>query len=528
MVRARLAGLLLVGVLAACGGGGGGNERKPDPVAPALTAAPRSQTVVVGHAVTFEADATGDAPLAYQWSRDGDDVAGATSRSYTLASPALADSGAQFRVKVTNAAGSVESDPAKLTVNPDLEDEGVNFVATWATSVQQPQPSQMPAFTLASSTLRQVIHLSVGGSRFRLNLSNRYGDGPVQILAAHLARAEGDWTAGDASSARIVAGTDHALTFGGVGSVTIAAGEEVTSDSIEFAEAVPPLQNLTVSLALGSVPARPTGHPGSRTLSYVVAGDHAADVTLSSPRVTPRWFFISSLEVEAPETTRAIAVLGDSLTDGKGSTPDLQDRWTDLLAQALAERHAADPESRPEVAVLNLGTGGNGFTSDWLPYMESGVHRFDHDILQQKGVKWAIVFMGVNDIAYNGATAATLQDGYAAVVDAAHDAGVLLYGATITPFAGWATADTAEKQGIRTAFNEWLRHGEGADLVDGVLDFSAAIVTPDSNPESFLGEYVSYPDNGNDGGTYTASDHLHFNAAGYAAIVESIDLDLFR
>jgi lysophospholipase L1-like esterase len=516
--------LILIGsalvVLSACGGGSSG------PAAPTISAQPRNAAVVEGNAVSFTVVAAGSG-LTYQWTRDGADVAGATSATYSIASPTVADDGAEFRVVVSSEGGDVTSDPARLDVNPALDDSSANFVATWATAVQRPQSSQMPSFTLANSTLRQVVHLSIGGGRFRLNLSNLYGSGTVEIRSVRIARADGDWTAGDPSTSTIVAGTDHALTFGGVGSVSIPAGEEVTSDSVEFAEEVPPLQDMTITMVLGTVPVSPTGHPGARTNSYVVAGDHAADVTLTGASKTPRWFYISSLEVEAAETTFAVGVLGDSITDGKGSDPNEQNRWPDLLAQALADRHAAAPEAYPEVAVLNLGVGGNGFVNPWAPYMEAGVDRFDHDVLQQKGVKYAVVFMGVNDIAYNGATAADLEGGYADVVAQAQDAGVVIYGATITPFSGWSTANTT-MDGYRTDLNDWLRTGAGADLVDGTLDFSSAVAaTPGSDPEVLDDAYVSYPDQNNTGDVYTANDHLHFNAQGYAALVESIDLDLF-
>jgi lysophospholipase L1-like esterase len=522
MHRSLLSIGVTLAVLSACGGGGSSG-----PSAPTISTQPRNAAVVEGNAVSFTVVAAGTG-LTYQWTRDGAEIAGATSATYSIASPTVADDGAVFRVVVSNDGGDVTSDPAKLDVNPALDDSSVNFVATWATAVQQPQASQMPTFTLANSTLRQVVHLSIGGGRFRLNLSNLYGSGPVEILSARIARADGDWTAGDSSTSTIVAGTDHALTFDGVGSVTIPAGEEVTTDSIEFAEDVPPLQNMTITMVLGAVPVNPTGHPGARTNSYVVAGDHASDATLAGARVTPRWFYISSLEVEAAETTYAIGVLGDSITDGKGSDPNKQNRWPDLLAQALADRHAADPDTYPEVAVLNLGVGGNGLLGDWDPYMKAGIHRFDHDVLQQKGVQYAIVFMGVNDIAYSGATDASLEDGYDDVVGQAHDAGVTIYGATITPFSGWSTANTT-MDGYRADFNDWLLNGAGADLVDGTLDFSSAVAaTPGADPEVLDGSYVAYPDQNNDGSVYTnTGDHLHFNAQGYAAMVDSIDLSLF-
>ena len=497
MHRPHVAAVLALAVLTACGGGGGSGA---PPEKPVIGTQPQSQAVVEGHAATFTVAATGS-DLTYQWSRDGADIAGATSASYALASPTTGDSGAAFRVTVTNAGGAVTSDPATLSVNPAHDDAAENWVGTWACAPYLSDTTDLTSAPmsgkLSNLTLRQIVHASIGGDRIRLRLSNQYGTKPVEILSAHVALSSGTTT--------IVVGSDRALTFDGVGTVTIPVGQEVTSDSIALT--VPAVTNVAISLAFGSAVPNFTGHAGSRTNTYIVAGNRAGDQILAGSTRVAHWYYIEGLEVVAPETSRAVAVLGDSITDGRGSTTDAQNRWPDVLAGRLAQ----DDATR-EVAVLNLGVGGNNLLTGGSN-LKSGKDRFDHDILGQKGVKWAIVFMGVNDIG-GGATSDALIAGYQQLVAEAHAAGLLVYGVPITPFGLSSYDDTPNHTHLATrdTVNAWIR---GAGHFDGVIDFDPTVADA-AHPTQIDPAYLF------------ENDHLHFNADGYAAMGQSIDLSLFQ
>ncbi|HEX9106830.1 MAG TPA: SGNH/GDSL hydrolase family protein, partial [Longimicrobiales bacterium] len=300
---------------------------------------------------------------------------------------------------------------------------------------------------------------------------------------------------------------DRALSFGGKPGITIAPGQEAVSDALDFPLA--PMEDVALSLAFGAVPPELTGHPGSRMTSYIQPGDVASSPSLASGVQTEHWYAMTSIDVVAPEPAAALGILGNSITDGRGSTTNGNDRWPDMLSRRLR----ANPATA-QVAVLNLGTGGNCVLKPCLG--PAGVERFAHQVLEQPGVRWVIVFEGVNDIGgvRGQAAADSVAEGliaaYRLMIAQAHARGLKIYGATITPF-GTSFYDSPQHQGVRSTVNEWIRTSRA---FDAVIDFDAAVRDP-AEPTRLRADVDS-------------GDHLHLNANGYRVMGEAIDLALFR
>lgn len=372
------------------------------------------------------------------------------------------------------------------------------WVGTWAAAQQLTEPRNLPPEPrLSGNTLRQVTQVSIGGSRLRVRFSNRFGNGPLTIAAARLAVA--------AEASAIAPGTERALTFGGRAEITIPAGGEAVSDVVDFA--LEPLSRVAVTLRFGDVPSDVTGHPGSRTTSYLVLGDSVGSAMLDGAVRTDHWYVLAGIDVEA-EDAGAVVVIGNSITDGRGSGTNRQNRWPDHLARRLHD----DPRTA-RVAVLNAGIGGNKVLRGGLgpPALE----RFDRDVLGAAGVRWLIVLEGVNDLgeargeAEAQAVAQGLIDAYRWMVKRAHARGIRVYGATILPFGG-SFYDAPEREAARQQVNRWIRTG-GA--FDAVIDLDAALRDP-AHPTRLRPE----ADTG---------DHLHPNETGHRMMGEAVDLALF-
>jgi lysophospholipase L1-like esterase len=395
----------------------------------------------------------------------------------------------------------------------DTGTSGTHWVGTWATALQATEPRNLPTPAsdcdptpdnpgFAGNTLRQFIHVSIGGSQLRLRLSNEYGVAPVTLAAVHIANSKG--------GGAIDTTSDKALTFSGMPSVTIAPGQIANSDTFDFTLAA--LADLGISIKFGDQSKDVTGHPGSRTYSYLQMGDALSQESPSSDAMKmAHWYFISGLDVVADESTAAVAIIGDSLTDGRGSTNDGNDRWPD----AFSRRLQMDPTTA-KVGVLNAGIGGNAVLSGGIG--PTAKTRFGHDVLDAPGVKWLIVFEGVNDI--GGATtdvSGDLTSQFQQFVMSARMGNIKAYGATITPFGTNKSYDVMDHLAQRTTVNTWIK---AADNFDAALDFDAAVRDP-ANPDKLRDDYA---DLSNSVGT----DYLHMNPMGYQALADSIDLSLFK
>ncbi|MBN1172885.1 MAG: SGNH/GDSL hydrolase family protein [Micromonosporaceae bacterium] len=397
---------------------------------------------------------------------------------------------------------------AAAGILPAADPAAERWVATWTSMQQLTEPSNMPPApytqgnqVMVDTTLRQTVRVSVGGQRFRLHLSNVFGGAALPITAASVALPAG----GKTGVSGIQSGTTKPVTFGGQASVTIPAGKETIADPLDFTVASGSNLTVTLYLAKGQASSNITSHPGSRTTSYLVKGNHLQDASLSGATGVDHWYFLSCLDVVASESTSAVVMLGDSLTDGRGSTTNGNDRWPDKLFDRLQRQSAT-----ATVAVLNQAAGGNAVLSGGLG--PTALSRFDRDVLGPSGVKWLIVFEGVNDLGSTGSpqTANALISAYQTFITKAHAAGIKAYGATITPFGGNGY-DVGTHEAARQTVNSWIRT---SNTFDAVLDFDQAVRDP-ANARRIRP-------------AYDTGDHLHLNPAGYQALADSIPDTLFH
>jgi lysophospholipase L1-like esterase len=344
-----------------------------------------------------------------------------------------------------------------------------------------------PAPGLGDATLRQVVHVSLSGTRIRVRFSNAFGTKPLTILAAHVA--------GSAAGGAIRPEGAKALTFSGRTAVTIPMGAPMVSDPIDFELA--PLSDLAVTVRVRDPTGAVTGHPGARCTSYLQEGDAVTAPDLPQAVRTPHWYYLCGVDVQSAQGA-AVAVLGDSITDGRGSPTDGNGRWTDHLARRLREC---------SVGVLNQGLGGNRLLNDGLG--PSALARLDRDVLAQPGVRWLIVLEGINDLGTHSATARDLIAAYEQIIVRARAQGIRVYGATLMPCEGSSYFDPT-LEAARQEVNAWIL---AAGRFDAVIDFDLA--TRDSRRPARLSDAV-------DGG-----DHLHPGAEGYRIMGTAVDLGLF-
>jgi lysophospholipase L1-like esterase len=370
------------------------------------------------------------------------------------------------------------------------------WVATW-TAAPAAQQNKAAEFGGAGRTVRQTVHLSLGGSAIRLTLSNEFGREPLEIDAVATGLAS------ESGSAM------KAVTFGGQTRVVIPPGALILSDPIAIS--APALSSLVVDLY---VPAQAisilTCHPDSQQDSSVAEGDQVGHATLSASKSMRHWYFLKEVDVAAPRDSAAIVAFGDSITDGHKSTPNTSHRWPDLLASRLQ----ANPATR-HLAVVNQGISGNRLLRDLGG--PAALARFDRDVLALPGVRYLILLEGINDIGHverpafpgDTVTAAELEFAVSQLIERAHRHGIEVLGATLTPYPGTGPA-AARMVALQHEFNDRLRSNQE---LDGLIDFNAATRDP-QHPDSFNPAYDS-------------GDHLHPGDAGYRAMAESIDLHMF-
>jgi lysophospholipase L1-like esterase len=373
------------------------------------------------------------------------------------------------------------------------------WIPTWApsqsaTALRPVGGTRDPVPTYANATIREIARTTIGGDRVRIRISNEYGDRPLLIGAAHIALAIG--------GSSINPATDRALTFEGKTSVIVRTGSVTVSDPIAFA--VPTLGDVAVSFFLPDSARTTTRHALAVQTTYIArSGDRTGQGTFTADTTMRSWIFLSAIEVTNPRATGTIVAIGNSITDGFASTPDSNRRWPDVLARRLLTS-----PSEPVKAVINAGISGNRVLT--LGAGPSLVSRFDRDVLMQPGVTHAIILEGINDISRDSIDVVSTDDIIAAMrelANRAHERGIVVYGATLTPK---STANAAREM-KRQAVNEWIRTG---GVFDGVIDFDAITRDP-AQPGRLLPAYDS-------------GDHLHPSDAGYAAMGAAIDLGLFR
>ena len=385
-----------------------------------------------------------------------------------------------------------------------------HWVGTWAAS---PMAAKNPGAKFGAqrdehnlpagdgTTLREIVHISIGGPSVRVILTNEFGLDPLTISAAQIAISAG----GD----KIIAGSATALTFGAKSSIIIPPGALIVSDPVALK--VAPFSDLAVSLFLPDQPVNQlTLHPFADQTNYLVPGNAVSATSLDTPTSFFSWDFLKGVDVTADNKSASIVTFGDSITDGAHSTRDANARWPDVLARRLqANKKTAD------LGVLNEGIGGNRILHDTTG--PSALARFDRDVLAQSGVKYLVIMESINDIGhatdpakpYDIVTAEDLIAGLSQLATRAHTHGIKVLGATLTPFVGAKYQSPAGEE-MRQTINKWIRT---TNQLDGVIDFDK-ITTDSTHPGMFL----PLDDSG---------DHLHPGDAGYKAMGDSIDLNLF-
>ncbi|SED22144.1 SGNH/GDSL hydrolase family protein [Streptomyces sp. TLI_105] len=377
----------------------------------------------------------------------------------------------------------------------------------WAASPQSATAPFGPNWSqqgFDNQTVRQVVRVTAAGTRTRIELTNRYGTGPLRITGATVART--------ATGSAVEPGSVRTLRFDHRPSVTIPAGETLLSDAVNLP--VEAFEQLTVTLYLADPTGPATFHSFSSATSYRAEGDHRADLSGGAFRETSTsWYFLSGVEVTGGRDTArrdGIVTFGDSITDGLGSTADADNRYPD----ELAERLAATGRTR---AVLNHGISGNEVVNDTTWAGEKAVARFRKDVLTEKGVGTVILLEGINDIGGSGpafpggptpeVSVNQLIEGHRTLIRQAHAHGLKVVGATLTPIKG-SFYDTPVNEAKREAFNTWVRT---SGAYDAVVDFDRAVADP-ADPDRILPAYDS-------------GDHIHPGDAGYTAMAGALDLE---
>jgi len=379
-------------------------------------------------------------------------------------------------------------------------DPATQWVGTWSTAPQLVEPGNMPPEPgLSNNTLRQVVRVSLGGDSLRVRFTNEFSTSLVTLQAAQIAVSRG--------GSAIDASTVKELKFNGHPEVTMNPGVAITSDPVSFA--LEPRMDIAITIFFGETSPDVTGHPGSRTTSYLLAGNDTSVSDFSGSVPTDHWYMISGIDVKASERAAAVAILGNSITDGRGSGTNKQNRWPDILSEHLLN----NPRTQ-YVAVLNLGIGGNCVLKNCLG--PSAVDRFDRDILNQQGVRWVIIFEAINDIGQTqdsiaaSQVAKDLMAAYERMIDLAHTKDIEVYGATILPF-GKSFYYTGYRETARNTVNNWIRN---SGRFDAVIDFDLVL----RDPEDTL---CLLP-------AVHSGDFLHPNEEGYKIMGEAVDLKLFR
>ncbi|KAL2756297.1 hypothetical protein ACRALDRAFT_2042450 [Sodiomyces alcalophilus JCM 7366] len=407
---------------------------------------------------------------------------------------------------------------------PPVEDR--DWITVWGSMPQltelhnlPPEPFNETGLVFHDTTIRQTVKVSLATSTLRLEISNAFGGSDLPITAVSVALPEDPSQAGGSA---IQPNTARQVTFSGSSSIVVPMGALVLSDPIDIAVADESILAISIYLADGQTTNDITSHPGSRTTSWLVHGNHVADADLDNATPSDHWYLISALE--APLSTpggneaATFAIVGDSLTDGRGSTTNANNRWPDQLLSRLIADNSTASTGRPAIAILNQAAGGNRVLADGLG--PNAMARIDRDVLSHPGVRYVLFFIGVNDIG----TAAAEPGPQAAVGDRLAQAfhqmatrmrrhGLAVFGATLTPMSGPDQVyGHPEREKTRQSLNEWIREAEGT-VFDAVVDFDAMVRDPE-NPERLAEEY----DEG---------DHLHLSPRGYQAMADGFDLDLF-
>ncbi|MFF7838008.1 SGNH/GDSL hydrolase family protein [Streptomyces ossamyceticus] len=381
--------------------------------------------------------------------------------------------------------------PARADTHRGPSAAARHWTGTWAAASSGTVPA------LPGASIRNVVHVGVGGTAARIRISNRLGTAPLRLGAVTVALQ----VPGAPGRPDAVPGSQRAATFGGARTVVVPPGRDRVTDPVALR--VPAYSNLLITLHTPADSGPATYHRSARQTGFVAPrGDRTADEHGSAFTTTVgSWYYVTGVDVLGTSTAGSVVALGDSITDGNGSTADANRRWPDRLAERL---RALPAQRRP--GVLNAGISGNRLLRTGVG--PSALARLDADVLTRTGVRTLIVMEGINDIkgTPNVTDPAALTAGYRRIVARARAHGIRVIGATLTPFGGHG-AYTAARERVRLAVNDSIRTGR---VFDAVADFDRAVRDP-AHPHRIRP-------------AYDPGDHLHFNDAGMRALADAIDL----
>ena len=363
-----------------------------------------------------------------------------------------------------------------------------NFIcSTWANTLALITKDSYPPIDLSNNSLRQIFKISMGGEKFRIKISNKYGNDSLEIKSISISKSHSQGTG------KIELNTIKKLTFNNNEFITIPKGEEEYTDIFNYN--LPSESEIAVSIFFGKIPSELTGHKFSMTNSFIEEGNKINEEKFSSKHKTAHWFFISNIDILSSKPIKGLVCFGDSLTDSRFSTIDKQERWPDFLFKKLKKE-------KIDIAINNQGLSGSFLST-------MGLERFEEDVLKQKGVKYVIVLYGINDITKLNLKENIVIDCFKKIIKRAHEANMLVFGGTITPFKGYRLY-SEEKNNIRNKVNEWIRSCKKInDGFDEYIDFD--LVIRDSNDITQIKR------------KYNSGDGAHLNSLGYEKMIEAFN-----
>lgn len=367
------------------------------------------------------------------------------------------------------------------------------FCVTWSNSQNLVPKDSSPSIDLSNNSLRQIVKISIGGEKFRIKISNKHGIDSLEIKSISLAKSLSQ------GSGEIDLSTLKKLTFNNNEFTSIPKGEAIYTDIFDYN--LPACSEVAISIFFGKVPSDITGHIYSITNSFIEKGNKINESKFSDEYKVPHWYFISNIEIVSPTLLKGVVCFGDSITDGRFSSLDKHERWPDFLFKQLQDE-------KIDIAINNQGLSGTSLST-------AGMERYEDDVLRQNGAKYIIILYGINDITKLNKNENDLIEVYKKVIRKAHEANMLIYGGTLTPFKGYRLY-TEEKNVIRNKVNEWIRNSKKiSDGFDEIIDFD--LVLRDDKDINKVND------------NYNSGDCVHLNSLGYERMKDAFsDLTIFN
>lgn len=367
------------------------------------------------------------------------------------------------------------------------------FCVTWSNSQNLVPKYSSPSIDLSNNSLRQIVKISIGGEKFRIKISNKHGIDSLEIKSISLAKSLSQ------GSGEIDLSTLKKLTFNNNEFTSIPKGEAIYTDIFDYN--LPACSEVAISIFFGKVPSDITGHIYSITNSFIEKGNKINESKFSDEYKVPHWYFISNIEIVSPTLLKGVVCFGDSITDGRFSSLDKHERWPDFLFKQLQDE-------KIDIAINNQGLSGTSLST-------AGMERYEDDVLRQNGAKYIIILYGINDITKLNKNENDLIEVYKKVIRKAHEANMLIYGGTLTPFKGYRLY-TEEKNVIRNKVNEWIRNSKKiSDGFDEIIDFD--LVLRDDKDINKVND------------NYNSGDCVHLNSLGYERMKDAFsDLTIFN